>query len=113
MALKSKIAAFRAGLSQAIDEAVDATADLGVARAQSLVAVDTGALRASIEKFGAGGSGTRTVEAGQSLDYAASQEYGGVAPAHPFMTPAAQDMTQALPKSVIAKINALAGKSKV
>jgi hypothetical protein len=113
MPLKSKIATFRAGLPKAIDDGVNDTAEQVADAARGLVAVDTGALRASIEVFGAGGSGERTVEAGQSLDYAPFVEYGGKAAAQPFMTPAAEQGRPLLPKNVGKHIKALEGKSKV
>jgi hypothetical protein len=113
MPLKSKIATFRAGLPQAIDQGVDDTADAVVTSAQAYVPELTGALKTSIEKFGAGGTGERTVEAGQSLGYAEFVEYGGKGKAQPFMTPAAEDNRPLLPKNVGARIKALEGKSRV
>jgi hypothetical protein len=113
MPLKSKIATFRAGLGRAIDAGVASTAEEVANVARSLVPVDTGALQASIEVFGAGGSGERTVEAGQSLDYAPFVEYGGKSAAQPFMTPAAEAGRVSLPKHVGKHIKALEGKSGV
>ena len=113
MPLKSKIATFRAGLNQAIDAGVNDTAEQVADAARGLVAVDTGALRASIEVFGAGGSGERTVSAGQSLAYAPFVEYGGKGKAQPFMTPAAERTRPALAKNVGKHIKVLEGKSKV
>lgn len=113
MALKSNIARFRAGLSQAIDQGVDETAEQVATLERSTVAVDTGALRASIEVFGAAGSGSRTVSAGQSLDYAPFVEFGGRGPAQPFVTPAAEAARVSLPKNVGARVKALADRSRV
>ncbi len=113
MALKSNIATFRAGLPGAIDRGVDETADQVADLERGGVAVDTGALKASIEKFGAGGSGSRTISAGQSLDYAPFVEYGGRAAAQPFVTPASEQGKTLLPANVGAQIKALEGKSRV
>lgn len=113
MALRSNIATFRAGLSAAIDQGVDAAAEQVATVERSTVPVDTGALRASIEVFGAAGSGERVVSAGQSLDYAVFVEYGGRGPAQPFVTPAAEQGKQALVQSVGAQIRALEGRSRV
>lgn len=105
---------FRAGLSQAIDEGVNDTAVQIHDTARSLVPVDTGALRTSIEVFGAGGSGERTVEAGQSLDYAPFVEYGTARQAaQPFMTPAAERHRADLPKNIATRLKALEGRSGV
>ena len=113
MTLKSNISVFRAGLSQAIDQGVGAAADQVAAQERSTVAVDTGALKASIEVFGAEGSGERTVSAGQSLDYAPFVEYGGRGPAHPFVTPAAEQGRQTLPANVGKQVKALESRSRV
>lgn len=114
MALKSNLRVFRAGISQAIDTGVQQTADQVADAARGLVAVDTGALRASIEVFGAGGSGARVVSAGQSLDYAPHIEYGtSKQAAQPFMTPAAEQGKALLPKNVGAQLKALEGKSRL
>ncbi len=113
MALKSNIAAFRAGLSGAIDRGVAQAAEFVAAQERALVPVATGALRASIEVFGADGSGERVVSAGQSLEYAPFVEYGGRAAAHPFVTPAAEQGKQELPKDIGAAVKALERASRV
>lgn len=112
--LKSNLMQFAAGLPAAIDAGVQETAEQVEETARSLVPVDTGALRTSIETFGAGGSGERTVEAGQGLGYAAFVEYGtDKAPAQPFLTPAAEQNRPNLTKNVARHIEALARKSRV
>lgn len=87
----SGLDAILAGLSKANDDAADETADEVVSGAQALVPVQTGALKTSIEKFGAEGSGKRTAEAGQGLDYAGDVEYENT----PYMTPAAEHVDHA------------------
>lgn len=113
MALKSNINIFRAGLPQAIDVGIAVTAETVADAARGLVPVLTGALRASIEVFGAGGSGERVVSAGQSLGYAPFVEYGSKAAAQPFMTPASEQGAAAIGKNVGAAIKALEGRSRV
>jgi hypothetical protein len=82
---------FLAGLLSAQDDGAEEIAQAVATKERELVAVDTGALQASIEVFGAAGSGQRTVSAGQSLGYAADVEYGTAhSPAQPFVTPAAE-----------------------
>lgn len=91
MPLRSRLSTIARGLDGALDRAVARTADAIAADARGLVPVDTGALRTSIEVFGAEGTGARTVEAGQSLDYAVFVEQGtGRQAAQPYMAPAAQ-----------------------
>jgi HK97 gp10 family phage protein len=114
MALTSNLLAFAAGIPQAIDVGVEETAQQVHDTARALVPVDTGALRTSIEVFGAGGSGERTVQAGQSLDYAAHVEYGTAqAPAQPFMTPAAEQHRADLPANVARRLKELEGRSRI
>lgn len=91
MPLKSRIPKIVSALEAVPDTIADRVADAVVESAMQHVPVDTGALRTSIEKFGASGSDTRMVEAGQSLDYAAYVEYGtSRTRAQPFMHPAAE-----------------------
>lgn len=106
----SGLDAFLAGLDAANDAAAEESARDIETEAQSIVPVDTGALRASIEVFGAAGSGRRTVESGQSLDYAPDVEFGTPDQrAQPFMTPAAEHSTFA---AIWAKhLNTLAKQS--
>lgn len=105
---------FAADIGKAVDAGVQQTAEAIAQEAQRLVPVDTGALRTSIEVFGAGGSGARTVEAGQGLDYAAFVEYGTAkAPAQPFMTPAAARHRADLPKNIAAQLKALEKRSRI
>jgi HK97 gp10 family phage protein len=114
MPLKSNLMQFATEAPQVIDAGVEETAKQVEATARGLVPIDTGALRTSIETFGARGIGERTVEAGQSLDYAAHVEYGTVkAPAQPFLTPAAEQHRADLPKNVAAHLKALEGKCRV
>jgi hypothetical protein len=103
---------FLAGLSQAQDEGAEEIAQAVATLERQYVAVDTGALQASIEVFGAGGSGQRTVSAGQSLDYAADQEYGtATTAAHPFVHPAVEQTDAG---AIMKKhIQALASKSSI
>ena len=99
MPLKSRISQIITRIEQAPDAIADRTADVVAASATQHVPVDTGALRTSIEKFGAGGSDTRTVEAGQSLDYAPFVEYGTSRNrAQPFMHPAAETGRKEMPR---------------
>lgn len=96
MALKSRLSQIAAALPQAADKAAERIAQVVEERAKDGVPVDTGALRTSIETFGAGGSGERIVSAGQSLDYAPHVEYGtSRQAAQPFMTPASEAGRQA------------------
>lgn len=108
----SGLDAFAAGLLSAQDDGAEEIAQALAAKERELVPVDTGALRASIEVFGAGGSGQRTVSAGQSLGYAPDVEYGTAnTPAQPFVTPAVEQINAgALMKK---HIQALAVKSRV
>ena len=99
MPLKSRIPKIITNLEQAPDAIADRTADVAVESAMQHVPVDTGALRTSIEKFGASGSNTRTVEAGQSLWYASFVEYGTSRNrAQPFMSPAAETARKEMPR---------------
>lgn len=99
MPLKSRIPAIVAALPRAADATVERTARVIETDATSRVPVDTGALRTSIEVFGAAGSGERTVEAGQGLDYAPMVEFGtSRQTAQPFMTPAAMVGEKAMPR---------------
>lgn len=91
MPLSSRLSQLAARIDGALDRAVQATADQIAIDARGFVPVDTGALRTSIEVFGAAGTHERTVEAGQSLDYAVYVEEGTrVQRPQPYMTPAAQ-----------------------
>lgn len=113
MALKSNLGIIAAGMEGAIDRGVETTANQIATLAQSYVPVDTGALRTSIEVFGAGGSMQRTVEAGQSLDYAQFVEYGSAnQAAQPFMTPAAEQLRPVLPINIANEIKKLAKAQK-
>lgn len=108
----SGLARFRAGIGAALEAAVVEVAKQVEATAQSLVPVDTGALRTSIETFGAAGEAERIVSAGQGLDYAAHIEFGTYKmAAQPFMTPAAQRAD--LKGAVTEELRALAGRSRV
>lgn len=109
MPLNSKLSVFAAGILPAIDQGADETADQVVVDAQAEVLVDTGALQTSIEKFGADGSGERTVEAGQGLDYAGIVEYT----LKPFMTPAAERNRPNLARNIAARLKDLEGKCRV
>lgn len=83
--------AWLAGLDGTTDQIAEDIARDVEAREQLYVPVQTGALRTSIEVFGAKGSNQRTVSAGQSLDYAEDVEFGTEArAATPFATPAAE-----------------------
>lgn len=114
MALTSNLLKFAAGVSGAIDRGVNETADQVVTTAQQRVPVDTGALRTSIEKFGAAGTGERTVEAGQSLDYAPHVEYGtDRQAAQPFMTPAAEQHRADLARNIAAQLKDLDGRCRI
>jgi hypothetical protein len=101
---------FRAGLPKAVDDGVDETADEVVEEARAIVHEDTGALRTSIEKFGASGTGERTAEAGQGLDYAIHEEYSNN---HPYMTPAAEHHRASLPANVAKNLKALERRSGI
>ena len=109
MPLKSKLLDFANGVLPATDQGVDETADQVVIDARAEVPIDTGALQTSIEKFGAGGTGERTVEAGQGLDYAVIVEYT----VKPYMTPAAERHRGDLTKNVAAELKGLEGKCRV
>ena len=101
MALKSRLTQIATALPHATDKAAQLIAELVEQTAVGGVAVDTGALRTSIEIFGAAGSGERIVSAGQSLDYADFLEYGtSKAAAQPFMTPAGETGRRAAPRIV-------------
>ena len=105
---------FRAGLPQVIDAGVQETAEAIERTATGLVPVDTGALRTSIQVNGAEGTGERTVEAGQGLDYAPFVEYGSSrAPAQPFMTPAAEQNRPALAANIERRLKDLADRSRI
>src|SRR6266487_2916357 len=105
---------FASGIEAAIDEGVNDTAVQIHDTARALVSVDTGALRTSIEVFGAGGSGERTVEAGQSLAYAAFVEYGtSRQAAQRFMTPAAEQHGADLEANIERRLRELAARSQV
>jgi HK97 gp10 family phage protein len=100
--------AFLAGLDEAIDMGVQDATEAIEQKAVATVPVLTGALQTSIQINGVEGSGERTVEAGQGLDYAAWVEYGSSkAPAQPFMTPAAEQTD--VGAFVAKRIAALAG----
>lgn len=109
MPLKSKLLDFAIGAPVAIDQGVDETADQVVVDAQADVPVDTGALQTSIEKFGAAGTGERTIEAGQGLDYAGIVEYT----VKPYMTPAAERNRPNLTRNIAARLKDLEGKCRI
>lgn len=114
MALRSNLPRFAAGLPAAIDRAVEDTARDIERVASQLAPVDTGALQTSIEVFGVMGSGERTIEAGQSLDYAAYVEYGTARQAaQPFMTPAAEQNRTLFQQRTAAQLKDLERKSRL
>jgi len=78
-------------LPREIDRQVEHVAHMGVELAQSIVRVDTGALRASITSRRI----TDGYTIGSDLDYAAPQEYGTRhMTGRPYLRPAAEYMAQ-------------------
>jgi hypothetical protein len=115
MALKSKIATFQAGLSQAIDAGVQETAVLVKDIRDPLTPVDQGDLKAS-GKVVQVGQGHWQFSEGEGLPdaRAAYTEYGTARQAaQPHVTPAAEQARPKLAANVGARIKALEGKSKV
>jgi HK97 gp10 family phage protein len=100
----------RAALEDAMQQAMQDTAEAAKQEAQSLAPVDTGLLRDSIyaDMDARGGTARRTLTIGADAPYAAYVELGtGRAPAQPFIRPAVDKLAPVLTERLRAAIRSI------